>query len=81
MTQQYLITDDNNETAYTEEVRELSVWCKDNHLSLNVIKTKEMIVDYMKKRTEHASILIDSAAVEQVKSFKFLGVHIINKLT
>ena len=42
--------------------------------------TKEMIVDYRKKRTEHAPILIDGAAVEQVESFKFLGVHITNKL-
>jgi hypothetical protein len=56
------------------------VWCQDNNLSLNVIKTKEMIVDYRKKRTEHALILIDGAAVEQVESFKFLGVHITNKL-
>ncbi|KAM9560447.1 uncharacterized protein ACWYII_018752 [Salvelinus alpinus] len=40
-----------------------------------------MIVDYRKKRTEYTSILIDGAAVEQVESFKFLGVHITNKLT
>ena len=62
-----LITD-NDETAYWEEVRELAVWCQDNNLSLNVIKTKEMIVEYSKKRTEHAPILIDRAAVEQVES-------------
>jgi hypothetical protein len=30
---------DNDETAY-REVRELIVWCKDNNLSLNMIKTK-----------------------------------------
>ncbi|KAM9523641.1 uncharacterized protein ACWYII_043207 [Salvelinus alpinus] len=40
-----------------------------------------MIVDYRKRRTEHAPILIDGAVVEQVESFKFLGVHITNKLT
>ena len=56
----------NVETAYREEVRDLAVWCQD--LSLNVIKTKEIIMDYRKKR----------AAVEQVESFKFLGVHITN---
>ena len=38
-------------------------------------------MDYRKRRTEHAAILIDGAVVEQVKSFKFLGVHITNKLT
>ena len=75
-----LITD-NDETAYREEVRDLALWYQDNNLSLNVIKTKEMIVDYRKQRTEHAPILIGGAVVEQVESFKFLGVHITNKLT
>ena len=55
--------------------------CQDSNLSLNVIKTKEMIVDYRKRRTEHAPILIDGAVVEQVESFKVLGVHITNKLS
>ena len=45
-----LVTD-NDETAYREEVIDLTVWCKNNNLSLNVIKTKEMIVDYRKRRT------------------------------
>jgi hypothetical protein len=30
-----LITDDD-EAAYSEEVRDLAVWCQDNNLSLNV---------------------------------------------
>ena len=75
-----LITD-NDETAYREEVRDLAMWCQDNNLSLNVIKTKKMIVDYRKRRTEHALIFIDGAVVEQVESFKFLGVYITNKLS
>ena len=49
-----LITN-NDETAYREE----SEKCQDNNLSLNVIKTKEMIVDYMKMRAEKAHINID----------------------
>ena len=40
-----------------------------------------LTVDHRKKRTEHGPIFIDGAAVEQVESFKFLGVHITNKLT
>ena len=39
-----LITN-NNETAYREEVRDLGVCCQENNLSLNVNKTKEMIVE------------------------------------
>ena len=52
---------------------------QNNNLYLNVIKTKEMIVDYRKRRTEHAPILINGAAVERVEHFKFLGVT--NKLS
>ena len=74
------LSTDNDETAYREEVRDLAGWCQNNNLSLNVTKTKEMIVDYRKRSTEHVPILIDGAVVEQVESFKFLGVHINNKL-
>ena len=74
-----LITD-NDETAYREEVRDLPGWRQNNNLSLNVTKTKEMVVDYRKGRTEHAPILTDGAVVEQVERFNFLGVHINNKL-
>ena len=71
----------NDETAYREEVRNLAVWCLDNNLSLNGIKTKEIIVDYRKRRTKHASILSDRVVVEQVRRFKFLGIHVTNTLT
>jgi hypothetical protein len=37
-------------TAYREEFRDLAVWCQDNNLFLNVSKTKELIVDYRKRR-------------------------------
>ena len=75
-----LITN-NDQTAYREGVRELAVWCQDNNLSLNVSKTKELIVDYRKRRAKQAPINIDGAVVERVESFKFLGVHITNKLS
>jgi hypothetical protein len=75
-----LITD-NDETAYREEVRELAVCCQDNNLYLNVSRTKELIVDYRNRRAEQAPINIDRAVVERVESFKFLGVHITNKLS
>ena len=75
-----LITD-NDEIAYKEEVRDLAVWCQDNNLSLNVSKTKELVVDYKKRRAEHTPIHFDRGVVEWVESFKFLGVHITKELT
>ena len=75
-----LITD-KDKTVYREEVRDLAVWCQDYDLSLNVSKTKELIVDYRKRRAEQAPINIDGAVVERDESFKFLGVHITNELS
>ena len=72
-----LITD-NDEPVYREQVRALAVCCQDNNLSL---KTKELIVDYRKRRAEQAPINIDGGEVDRVESFKFLGVHITNKLS
>jgi hypothetical protein len=40
-----------------------------------------MIVDYRKRRAEHAPIHIDRAEVERIGSFKFLGVHITKGLS
>jgi hypothetical protein len=46
-----------------------------------VSKTKELIVDYRKRRAEQAPINIDRAEVERVEGFKFLGVYIPNTLS
>jgi hypothetical protein len=70
----------NDETAYREEVRALRVWCQENNISLNVNKTKEIIMDFRKQQSEHPPIHINGTVVEKVESFKFLGVHITDKL-
>jgi hypothetical protein len=46
----------NDETAYREEVRDLAVWCHDNNVSLNVNRTKELILHYRRRRAEQAHI-------------------------
>ena len=51
------------------------------NLSLNVSKIKELIVDYRKRRTEHSPIHKNGAVMEQVESFKFLGIHITKNLS
>ncbi len=75
-----LITD-NDETAYREEVSTLTKWCQENHLSLNIDKTKELVVDFRRQSREHTPIIINKTPVERVNSFKFLGVHITEDLT
>ena len=38
-------------------------------------------MDYRKRRAEQAPINVDGAGMARVESFKFLGVHITNKLS
>ncbi len=75
-----LITN-NNEMAYREEVSTLTKWCQENHLSLNIDKTKELVVDFWRQSREHTPISIDKTPVERVNSFEFLCVHITEDLT
>ena len=73
---------DNDETAYREEVQHLATWCADNNLLLNTSKTKELIVDFRKKKgSTHDPIHINGMVVERVSSFKFLGTTISEDLS
>ncbi len=63
------------------EVSTLTKWCQKNHLSLNIDKTKELVVDFRRQSREHTPTTIDKTPVERVNSFKFLGVHITEYLT
>ena len=41
----------NDETAYREELMALAEWCQENNLSLNINKTKELIVDFRRQES------------------------------
>ncbi len=72
----------NDETAYLDEVERLTSWCQDNCLSLNVSKTKELIVDFRKRHLlPYTPLMISGTSVERVSSFKYLGVNISEDLT
>ncbi len=72
----------NDETAYLDEVERLTSWCQDNCLSLNVSKTKELIVDFRKRHLRpYTPLMISGTPVERVSSFKYLGVNISEDLT
>ena len=43
-----LITN-NDERAYLEEVENLTAWSQASNLSLNIAKTKEMVVEFVRK--------------------------------
>ncbi len=71
----------NDETHYRDEVAQLAEWCGANNLSLNVEKTKEVVMDFRRNSVDNHPLTIDSSTVERVSSTKFLGVHITENLT
>ncbi|KAK3519399.1 hypothetical protein QTP70_027526, partial [Hemibagrus guttatus] len=71
----------NVESAYREEVQRLTAWCKANNLSLNVEKTKEMVVDFRRAQSDHSPLNINGSNMEIVKSTMILGVHLAEDLT
>ncbi len=76
------LINNNDEAAYLDEVERLTSWCQDNCLSLNVSKTKELIVDFRKRQQRpYTSLMISGTPVQRVSSFKYLGVNISEDLT
>ena len=43
-------------------------------------KTKEMIIDFRKNKCTHDKIFIKDQEVETVSNYKYLGIHINDKL-
>lgn len=72
---------DDEETHYREEVKPFVDWCRSNNLLLNVEKTKELVIDFLRKWSMHTPLYIKDTAVEIVQHIKFLGVHVTNNLT
>ncbi len=76
------LINNNDEAAYLDEVERLTSWCQDHCLSLNVSKTKELIVDFRKRQQRpYTPLMISGTPVGRVSSFKYLGVNISEDLT
>ena len=70
------ITDDNDE-EYRGVVENFISWAGENHLLLNIKKTKELVIDPRRStRTTTVPITIQGEDIELVDSYKFLGVHL-----
>ena len=51
------------------------MWCQENNLSLNVNKTKEMIMDFRKQQREHPPSPSAATAEHKAERFKCLRVR------
>ena len=70
-----------DESNYRDEVEWLAEWFRVNNFLLNTLKSKELIVDFRRKKTDIQPLLIGGTCVERVSDFHFLGVNIMEDLT
>ena len=71
---------DDSEGLYRNQIDQFVMWCEQNFLEVNVVKTKEMIIDFRKKKSPHRPIMIKGGPIEIVSSYKYLGVLLDDKL-
>ncbi len=66
-------------SAYHKVIDEFQVWCEKNQLALNVTKTKELVFD-PRGVCVNKPIVIGECEIEQVVSYKYLGVILDDQL-
>ncbi|KAL2098435.1 hypothetical protein ACEWY4_007642 [Coilia grayii] len=71
---------DGQEGEYRCLVEDSVGWCRTNQLQLNTTKTKEMVVDFRRTAPPLVPVTIDGENVETVCTYKYLGIHLDNKL-
>ena len=65
----------SNLLSLTAGVDRFAEWCDLNHLLINTKKTEEIIID-PRSIGDHTGISVNSNSINQVSSYKYLGVHI-----
>ncbi|KAI4902349.1 hypothetical protein NFI96_003952 [Prochilodus magdalenae] len=68
------------EREYRSLVEDFVEWCTTNHLKLNITKTKEMCIVFRRSWPSQQPISIKGVDVEVVRSYRYLGVHLDERL-
>ncbi|KAK0146750.1 RNA-directed DNA polymerase from mobile element jockey [Merluccius polli] len=76
----YLNPDGSVLTSFEEEVSNFTKWCRDNFLAVNANKTKEMVIDFRRHKSEIPNSTVNDKTIERVSSYKYLGIEIDDKL-
>jgi len=71
---------DGREEEYRAVVSDFVKWADENHLRLNVAKTREMVVDFRRKATAPTPLSVLGVDVDMVEEYKYLGVSIDSRL-
>ncbi|XP_051920057.1 uncharacterized protein LOC127599886 [Hippocampus zosterae] len=74
-----LITE-GDDREYRGLTKDFVDWCQQNLLQINPRKTKELVVDFCKKKSSPTPMNIQGMDIERVTSYKYLGVLLNDKL-
>ncbi|XP_077980265.1 uncharacterized protein LOC144435552 [Glandiceps talaboti] len=69
-----------DDSIYLDEIERFTDWCDDNYLYLNVVKTKELCIDFKKVQCDLAPVHIKDSIVDRVNEYKCLGIKLDSKL-
>ena len=68
----------DDDSIYLDEIERFTDWCNDNYL--NVLKTKELCIDFRKVQCDPAPVHIKDSIVDRVNEYKYLGIKLDSKL-
>ncbi|KAK3562926.1 hypothetical protein QTP86_011451 [Hemibagrus guttatus] len=71
---------DGQEGEYRGLVKDFVAWCNLNQLQLNILKTKEMVIDFRRSGAHLLPVSIEVVDVERVRSYRYLGLQLDDKL-
>ncbi|KAJ8050557.1 RNA-directed DNA polymerase from mobile element jockey [Holothuria leucospilota] len=75
------LSGDKGTDRYFSVIDTFVEWCDSHFLQLNVMQTKEIIMDFRKNKANgHMPVVIHGSVVEQVPEYKYLGTRITNNL-
>lgn len=74
------IRDDGEDQYRSLLVRDFVSWSQINHLQLNTLKTKELVIDFRKSSPQPRPVTIRDNEVEIVANYKYLGLWLDSKL-
>ena len=75
-----LISSQTDLINYYSTIINFDKWCDFHNLSLNLTKTKEMIIDFRTKENHHDPVVIKNVSISRTDLYKYLGIMIDEKL-
>ena len=79
-----IIVNSSNENEVYEKANNILIkvknWMKNNKLSINIGKSKYMVISNKKLSKGEIKISINDEIIEKVTNYKYLGIYIDNKL-